>query len=146
MLGGIALVLVERVRPRPRDGGIDQVGWRDALFIGLFQCLALWPGVSRAGATMVGGMVVRLDRRTAAEYSFLAAIPVLTAAALYDLLRSWHLLSPRDIVPFAVGTAVAFVSAWLAIRFFLRLLSRWTLRPFGWYRIVAGVLLLVLGI
>lgn len=146
VLGGIALVLVERFRPDPRVGGIDELEWRDALFIGLFQCLALWPGVSRAGATMVGGIVVRLDRQTAAEYSFLAAIPLLTAAALYDLLDSWHLLSSRDILPFAVGTAVAFGSAWVAVRFFLRLLSRWTLRPFGWYRIGAGLLLLVLGI
>ena len=143
-LGGVALLAVERFRPAPRPGGIDQLGWREALAIGLFQCFALWPGVSRAGATIVGAVLMRLDRPVAAEYSFLAAMPVLTAAALYDLLQSWHLLDGDDVLPFAGGAAVAFVSAWVAVRFFVRLLSRWTLRPFGWYRIAAALILLLL--
>ena len=143
-LGGVALILAERFLPSSEREGLDQLGWRDALGVGLFQCLALWPGVSRSGATILGGMLIGVERRTAAEYSFLAAIPVLTAAALYDLLDSWHLLTPSDVLPFGLGFAAAFVSAWVAVRFFLHLLSRWTLRPFGWYRVVAASILLVL--
>ena len=143
-VGGVAILLVERFRPRPTMAGLDAIGWRVALVVGLFQCLALWPGVSRSAATMVGGLLSGVERKTAAEYSFLAAIPVITAASLFDLATSLDLLVPADIPLFATGFAVAFASAWLAVTFFLRLISHITLRPFGWYRIGAALLLLVI--
>lgn len=145
-VGGAALLLVERFRPVPRTSGLDDIRWRDALVVGLAQCLALWPGVSRAAATMSGGMLRGVDRRTAAEYSFLAAMPVIAAASLFDLYQSRAVLTAADVPMFAVGFAVSFATAWVAVRFFLRLLAEWTLRPFGWYRIAAAAaVLLALG-
>jgi len=135
-LGGLALLVVERFRPATTLRDVDGLGYRQALAIGLFQCLSLWPGVSRSGATIVGGLVCGLERRTAAHYSFLAAVPVMAAATLYDLMKSWSHLGSQDIAPFAVGFVVAFLSACAAIRWFLTLLGRHTLRPFAWYRIV----------
>jgi undecaprenyl-diphosphatase len=123
---------------------VDAIGWRGALQIGLFQVLALWPGVSRSGATIVGGLFAGLDRRAAASYSFLAAIPVMGAATAYDLLKAWPTLAAADAIPFAVGFGVSFLAAWAAVRTFLALLGRWSLRPFAWYRIaVAPIVLLV---
>ena|SRR2546425_4948133 len=135
-LGGAALLLVERFRPASRVRDVDGLGYRHALVIGLFQCLALWPGVSRSGATIVGGLLCGLERRTAAHYSFLAAVPVMAAATLYDLMKSWSHLGSHEIAPFAVGFLVAFLCAWAAMRWFVTLLGRHTLRPFAWYRII----------
>ena len=134
------ILLAERFRPQPRTDSVDGLTWRQALLIGLFQCLALWPGISRSAATIIGGLFGGLERRAAARYSFLAAIPAVTAAAGYDLLKSWHLLRATDLLPFAVGFAVAFLVAWGTVRTFLALLGRLTLRPFAWYRIAAAPL------
>ncbi|MGH2532517.1 MAG: undecaprenyl-diphosphate phosphatase [Thermomicrobiales bacterium] len=142
-VGGLALLGVERLRPPATKTDLGALGWREALAIGLLQCLALWPGVSRAAMTIGGGMLLGADRRTAAEYSFLAALPVLGAATVFDLYDSRDLLGAADLPMFAVGFAVAFVAAWLAVRFFLRLLATTTLRPFGWYRIAAALVLLL---
>ena len=142
--GGVAILIVEAFRPAPRIAGVDGITWREALAVGLFQCLALWPGVSRSGATIVGGLLCRLERRAAADYSFLAAVPTMVAATAYDLLKSRGDLAGSDLVAFAVGFVVSFLSAWAAVRFFLALLGRTTLRPFAWYRIaVAPAVLLV---
>src|SRR5437773_5601357 len=140
LVGGIGILLAERFRPQPRTDSVDGLTWRQALLIGLFQCLALWPGISRSAATIIGGLFGGLERRAAARYSFLAAIPAVTAAAGYDLLKSWHLLRATDLLPFAVGFAVAFLVAWGTVRTFLALLGRLTLRPFAWYRIAAAPL------
>ncbi len=134
--GGVGILLAERFLPAPRTTDVDDLTWKQALVIGLFQCLAvLWPGTSRSAATIIGGLLVSLDRKTAAAFSFLAAVPALTAAVAYDLLKSWHLLERADLLPFAVGFVVAFLSAWATIRLFIALLGRSTLRPFAWYRI-----------
>lgn len=142
-IGGLGILLTERFRPRPVIEGLDAIGWRTALAIGLYQCFALWPGVSRSASTIFGGMLVGVERKTAAEYSFLAAIPVIAAASLFELVSSLDILEVSDIPLFATGFLVSFLSAWVAVTFFLRLLSRWTLRPFGWYRIAAALLLVV---
>lgn len=142
-IGGLALIGVERVRPVATKTDLGALGWRDALVIGLAQCLALWPGVSRSAMTMGSGILLGGDRKTAAEYSFLAAMPVLTAATVFDLYGSRDLLEASDLPMFAVGFVVSFVAAWFAVRFFLRLLASTTLRPFGWYRIAAAIGLLV---
>jgi len=135
LVGGVAILAVERFRPGTAIASLDDLGFGVALAIGLFQCLAMWPGVSRSGATIVGGLLCGLERRTAATYSFVAAVPVMAAATLYDLLKSWSHLGVHDIAPFAIGFAVAFVSAYAAMRTFVAFLGRSTLRPFAWYRI-----------
>jgi undecaprenyl-diphosphatase len=141
LAGGVGILLVERFRPPTRIDEVDDLTWREALLVGLFQCLAMWPGVSRSAATIVGGLLCGVARRTAAMYSFLAAVPIMVAATLYDLIRSWSLLAASDIVPFALGFFVAFASAWAAVEFFLSLLGRFTLRPFAWYRIAVAPLI-----
>jgi undecaprenyl-diphosphatase len=141
-VGGVAILLLERFKPDERVCDLDQVTWRGALGIGLFQCLALWPGISRAAATIGGGMIMRLGRTTASEFSFIAAIPIIAAASAYDLMKSWHLLSMADVPFFVLGFLVAFIFAWLSVTLFLRILQVSTLRPFGWYRIVAAAIAL----
>jgi undecaprenyl-diphosphatase len=143
-IGGVAILLIERFLPKVKIRGIDALRWSEALSIGLFQCLALWPGVSRSGATILGGMAVGVERKTAAEYSFIAAVPVMFAAVSYDLYKGLSFLSASDLPLFAVGFAVSFVSAWVTVKTFIRLLGRYTLEPFGWYRIAAA--LAVLGL
>ncbi|MDE0205023.1 MAG: undecaprenyl-diphosphate phosphatase [Candidatus Tectomicrobia bacterium] len=143
-LGGIVILLVERLLTRPGRDGLGTLGRRDALLIGLCQCLSLWPGVSRAAATIIGGRVAGLERRTATEYSFLAAVPVMFAAIGYDLLKSREHLGVENLGLFAIGFVVAWLSARLAVGFFLRLLGNYTLAPFGWYRLFAAGAVLVL--
>jgi len=133
--GGVVILVVEWLRPRTTIANVDDLGFGQALAIGLFQCLAMWPGVSRAGATIVGGLLCGLERRTAATYSFVAAVPVMAAATLYDLMKSWSHLGAVDVAPFAIGFVVAFISAYAAMRTFVAFLGRYTLRPFAWYRI-----------
>jgi undecaprenyl-diphosphatase len=139
-IGGIALILVEMFPRKPRITSLDSIGPREALLIGCFQCLALWPGVSRAGATIVGGMLFGMDRKTTAEYSFLAAVPIMIAATGYDLYKSRGFLALSDAPLFALGFVVALVSAWFAIRFFIGFLANHTLKGFGWYRLVVAAL------
>lgn len=135
-VGGVAIIVLERLlSPVGRRVGLDALRWHHALAIGFFQCLSLWPGISRAAATILGAMLVGLERKTAIEYSFLAAVPVLCAATVFDLLKSLDVLQLTDIPVFAIGFVCAFLSAFVAIRYFLRLLNSYTLAPFGWYRI-----------
>ncbi|HEU0165083.1 MAG TPA: undecaprenyl-diphosphate phosphatase [Thermomicrobiales bacterium] len=143
-IGGILIILVERNLPPVRKGGLDKIRWRDALIIGICQCAALWPGVSRSASTMSAGMLLGIDRKTAAEYSFLAALPLIAAASFFDLVSNRNAIHASDIPMFATGFIVSFIVGWFAVRYFLRLLSTWTLVPFGWYRIAATVVLVFL--
>ncbi len=142
-VGALAILAVERWRPRARVRGVDGMTPLLALGVGCFQCLALWPGFSRAAATIMGGMLLGMERKTAAEYSFLAAVPIMVAATGYDVLKSWSFLSAGDLPFFAVGFALAFVSALVAVKAFIRLLGAVTLRPFAWYRLVIAPLVLI---
>jgi len=145
-LGGIAILLTEHFRPKVRLRGIDLLTWREALSIGFFQCLALWPGVSRSGATIIGAMTMGVERKTAAEYSFLAAVPVMFAAVTFDLFKSHSVLDRSDLPLFGVGFLVSFAAAWFTVKSFIRLVGNHTLNPFGWYRIALALLILwVLG-
>lgn len=141
-VGGILILLAERWRPATRISTLDRLSWPVALAIGLFQCLSLWPGMSRSATTMVGGLLSGVRRDVAAEYSFLAALPVIAAASSFELLTSIDALTTADIPLFVTGFLVSFVTAWLAVRTFLKLLRVTTLRPFGWYRIAASAVLL----
>lgn len=142
-LGGIGLLVVERMRPAVTCSSLDRVTTREAVIIGLAQCLALWPGFSRAAATISGGMMLGLHRTTAAEYSFLAAIPVISGASLLELARSRETLVASDLPMFVVGFAVAFVTALVTVNYFIARLSTLTLRAFGYYRLGAAILALL---
>ena len=142
-VGGLAILIIERRNPKNQEFGLDTLTWRDALLVGLFQCLALWPGVSRSAATILGGMLIGLGRKTAAEYSFPAAVPALFAAALFDLFQNLTFLQPSDVALFGIGVFIAFLSAWMAVKFFIRLLGSYNLTLFGWYRIALAVIVLL---
>ena len=139
--GGIAIIVIERLALRSHVASIDEITPAQAVKIGLCQALAMIPGTSRSGATIMGGLIFGLDRRTAAEFSFLLAIPTMFAASGYDLYRSWGNLDGDGAVLLAVGFAAAFASAILSVRWLVSFLSRHSFTLFGWYRIVVGVLM-----
>lgn len=140
--GGVAILVIERQAHRVRVETVEAMDWRDALKVGLAQTVALIPGVSRSGATIMGGLVSGLSRRTATEFSFFLAIPVMFAATGYDLYSSWEILRPADLPLFVVGFVAAFVSALLAVRFLLAYISNHDFTVFAWYRIVFGLVVL----
>ena len=140
--GGIIILLVERTPRAPRVHALEELSTRDALLIGCAQALALFPGVSRAGATIVGGLLRGLERKCAAEFSFLLALPTMFAAAGYDLYQNADLLNSALLAQIAGGFAVAFVAALFTVRALLHFVSRHTFTPFGWYRIAFGVMIL----
>ena len=135
-VGGVAILLVERFSLRRRWNSLDTLSLSQALGIGLFQILALWPGTSRAAATIVGGMLLGLDRKASAEFSFLIAVPVLFAASGYELLKMSDQLGATDAMALAIGFIVSFLFALAAIKGFVNYLGRGRLTPFAWYRIV----------
>jgi undecaprenyl-diphosphatase len=139
-VGAVWILLTEYWRPRPKTEGVDSLTWREALYIGLFQCLSLWPGMSRSASTILGGMLSGVDRKTATEYSFFAAVPIMIAATCYEFYKSYHLFKAADLGMLAIGFVVAFFSAWAAVKLFVRFLSRHTLVPFGWYRLAVAEL------
>ena len=144
IVGGIAILLIERLRPAERVDDAERVPPRIALGIGLAQILALIPGTSRSGATIMGAYCLGLSRKAAAEFSFFLAIPVMLAATLFDLFESRDLLTAADIPVFAIGFAVAFASALVVVRAFLDFVSRRSFAAFAWYRIAFGLLLLLI--
>lgn len=148
VVGGILILAIESWYERhgqysisDREGNI--VSWRDSLIVGVVQILALFPGVSRSGATIMGGLVSGMSRRTVAEFSFLLAFPILFGASFLDLLKIKVSLSSHEWILILVGLITAFLSALLVVRVFLSFISRHSFRAFGWYRIVLGVLILV---
>lgn len=126
----------------PRIESVDDMNWRDALKVGIAQCFALVPGTSRSGATIIGGMLFGLSRQVATEFSFFLAIPVIFGASVYELYKARNLLSADDIGVFAIGFVFAFLSAFLCVRWLLRFVATHDFKPFAWYRIVFGVLVL----
>jgi undecaprenyl-diphosphatase len=143
VLGGVAMLLIERLAPPVTIRKVDDVPPRTAFRIGLAQVLSLIPGVSRSGATIMGGFCLGLSRAAATEFSFFLAVPVMVAATLFDLLSNLDLLTVSDIPVFAVGFAVSFVSALVVVRLFLSFVSRSTFVPFAVYRIAFGAALLL---
>ena len=143
ILGAIVILVVERTYKDWHIEHLDQVGWRYALLIGLAQCFALLPGVSRAGATIIGGMVCGLSRKAATEFSFFLAVPTLIAAGGYDFLKHRGAFSADDSAILAVGLIVSFISALICIRWLLRYVASHTFNIFAWYRIILGVIILI---
>ena len=136
VVGALVMIFVERRKFKPSYITLDDMTPKLALGIGCFQCLALWPGFSRSAATIMGGMLLGSKRSLAAEYSFIAAVPIMVAATGYDMLKSWHLFSAADIPFFAVGMVGSFLAALLAVKVFIRLMGRRTLVPFAIYRLL----------
>jgi len=122
---------------------VDAVSWRDALKVGLIQCAALVPGVSRSGATIIGAMWLGFNRKAATEFSFFLAIPMLFGAAAYDLYKNHALLSMDDIPLFVVGLVVSYLSAWVCVKWLLRFVADHSFVVFAWYRIAFGLLIVL---
>jgi undecaprenyl-diphosphatase len=142
IIGGFVILWVER-RERPvRIADVDRMTWRDALKVGFAQATALIPGVSRSGATIIGGMLFGLSRRAATEFSIFLAVPTLMAAGIYDLYKNRALLSADDIGLFGIGTVTAFFSAFICIRWLMRYVATHDFRVFAWYRIGFGLFIL----
>jgi undecaprenyl-diphosphatase len=142
VVGGIVILIVERLKPAERLMNPDNIPTSTALGIGFAQVLSLFPGVSRSGATIIGARTLGLSRSAATEFSFFLAIPTMVAATGYDLFKSRDLLSASDFPIFAVGFIVSFLSAIVVVRAFLNFVSRHTFVPFAWYRIIFGGVLL----
>ena len=130
------MILGERRKHKPTCISLDDMTPRLALGIGCFQCLALWPGFSRSAATIMGGMLLGAKRPLAAEYSFIAAVPIMVAATGFDMLKNLSLFTSADIPFFAVGIVGSFISALLAVKVFVALVGRMTLVPFAVYRLL----------
>ncbi|WP_244813997.1 undecaprenyl-diphosphate phosphatase [Caballeronia sp. Lep1P3] len=149
IVGGIVILWAEaRQRDRgaaPRVHSVDDITFADAFKVGLAQCLALIPGTSRSGATIIGGMLFGLDRRAATEFSFFLAIPIIFGATLYEMAKYWRTLTVNDFGLFAIGLVAAFVSAFVCVRWLLRYVASHDFTAFAWYRIGFGLLILIVG-
>jgi undecaprenyl-diphosphatase len=140
--GAVLIFVVEALPLAPRTTVAEELSWGQALAIGAAQCVALWPGFSRSAATILGGMGAGLDRKAATEFSFLLALPTLGAATVYSLLKNFRALAAGDPGYLAIAFLVSFGVAWLSIRWLLRFVSTHTFRPFAWYRIALGLVVL----
>ncbi|MBI5083623.1 MAG: undecaprenyl-diphosphate phosphatase [Acidobacteria bacterium] len=143
ILGGIAILWAEKRKHTVRVATVDEMTWTDALKVGFAQCLALIPGTSRSGATIIGGLLFGLSRQAATEYSFFLAVPTLLAAGGYSLYKDRALLSAGDAGWFAAGSVAAFLSAFLCVKWLLRFISSHDFSGFAWYRIAFGLAVLV---
>jgi undecaprenyl-diphosphatase len=143
IVGGILILLIERMTKRVTITSVEAMSWRTALGIGFVQCLAMIPGVSRSGATIMGALLLGVERKTAAEFSFFLAVPTMIAATSYDLFKSWDQLGGDDLRAIAIGFASAFVVALLVVKAFVAVVGRFGFAPFAWYRIVIGSVALV---
>ena len=143
IVGGVIILWAERRKHSERVQDVDQMTATDALKLGAFQALSLIPGTSRSGATIIGGLLCGLSRRTAAEFSFFVAIPVLVSATVYELYKERAAIAQFDTVPLVVSCVVSFASALLAVKFLIRFVSRHSFAAFAWYRIGFGGLILL---
>lgn len=143
VIGGIAILLIERWKPEPKIIEVENLTLLTALKIGLFQCVSMIPGVSRSGATILGALMLGVERKTAAEFSFFLAIPTMLGATTLDLWKARNDLNADDSAIIAVGFVAAFISAIIVIRWLVNFVSHHGFTVFGWYRIIFGTLLAV---
>jgi undecaprenyl-diphosphatase len=149
LVGGVFLLFIDKIFQAPSINREEEIGFGKAFLIGIWQCLAMIPGTSRSAASIVGGMQQKLTRNLAAEFSFFLAVPTMAAATAHKLLKVYKehpevLTSKENLLLLGVGNLVAFVVAMLAIKFFIGYLQKYGFRLFGWYRVIAGTILLVL--
>ena len=140
IIGGVIMIVIEKRIPSTLKPKSNVVSFKHALFIGLAQCFSLIPGVSRAASTIMGGLIAGLDRKTATEFSFFLAIPIIFAASIFDLATNINILSKNDLPIFAVGFITAFFSSYLIIKIFIQFVAHNTFIGFGWYRIIVGLI------
>jgi undecaprenyl-diphosphatase len=143
LIGGVAILLIERTAPQGTEKGVADISFGKALGVGFIQCLSMIPGVSRSGATILGALSLGVERRTAAEFSFFLAIPTMMGATTLQLAKHHDDLGAAGWGGIAIGFAVSFVVALVVIKWFIGIVSRHGFAPFGWYRIVAGIAALV---
>ena len=143
IIGGIGILVVERFAKPNESGGVAALSTRQSIIVGLVQCLAMIPGVSRSGATIMGAMALGIDRKTAAEFSFFLALPTLTGATVLQLAKHHDAITSNDVGLIALGAFVSFIVAWAVIKAFLAVVTRYGFAPFAWYRIIVGVAALV---
>lgn len=143
IVGGAAIIIIEKYfDPKDRFDEAEDINLKTAFKIGLAQLLALVPGVSRSGATIMGALLFGASRKASAEFSFFLAIPVMVGASALSLYKNWHVLTAADFELIAIGFVAAFVAAWIVVDWFVGLVSRIGFTPFGWYRIAVGGLML----
>lgn len=142
--GGIAILLIERFKPAPYIASTEAMPIKTALGIGLVQCIAMIPGMSRSGATIMGALLMGVERKTAAEFSFFLAVPTMLAAASYDLYKARDSLNGEGLDQIATGFAVSFMVALLVVRWLVRFVQHHGFQPFAWYRIAVGVVILAM--
>jgi len=142
IVGGIVILLFEHIAPRPRFAAADQLPLVKCLQIGFCQCLALLPGVSRSGATILGGELLGVERKAATEFTFYLAVPTMLGAAVFELYKKWHLLNAADEKLIAIGFVVSFFVALIVVKTLIGFVGRYGLKPFGWYRLATGLALI----
>lgn len=138
IVGGIIILILERIVKNVRFNSVEEIPFGTALSIGLIQCTAMLPGVSRSGATIMGGLMMGVERKTAAEFSFFLAVPTMMAATVYALWKDRALLSADDLDMIAIGFTAAFVVAVIVVKAFVALVGRYGFAPFAYYRIIVG--------
>ncbi len=145
IVGGVVLIWIDKkvVSKATEVDDLKDIPYKNAFYIGLMQCLSMIPGTSRAAATIIGGVFNKLNKKQATEFSFLLAVPTMFAATGYDLLKSPILLDQQKIILLILGLVFAFVSAWIAVKIFLKLVENYGFTYFGYYRIVIGVIFLI---
>ncbi len=142
-VGAILIFIVEAMPKKKRFTRLDDVTPKLAFGVGIFQCLALWPGFSRSASTIMGAMILGADRQLAAEYSFVAAVPIMVAATGFDFVKNHDVFSVNDLLLLSIGFVVSFIFAWLAVKWFIRLVQTVSLRPFAWYRLALAACVLL---
>ena len=144
IVGGFALLALERFAPQPREHDAMALSWKRSIGVGLFQCISVIPGVSRSGATIAGALTLGLDKRAAAEFSFFLAIPTMVAASTYDIIKSGATIDWSFGEIIAIGFVVSFISGWIVVKAMVDFVARHGFAPFAWWRIVVGAIRLAL--
>ncbi|BAQ81103.1 MULTISPECIES: undecaprenyl-diphosphate phosphatase [Pseudomonas] len=142
VIGGVIMLWAERRQHRVHAESVDEITWKDALKVGCAQCLAMIPGTSRSGSTIIGGLLFGLSRKTATEFSFFLAMPTMVGAAVYSGYKYRHLFQPDDFPVFAIGFVTAFIFAMIAVKGLLKFIASHSYAAFAWYRIAFGLLIL----
>lgn len=146
IVGGIVLIIIDKivVNKRSQTDLLENITYKNAFFIGLIQCISMIPGVSRAAATIIGGVFNGLDKKQATEFSFLLAVPTMFAASGYDLLKTPVVFTSHEILLLVTGFFIAMVTAWIAVKIFLKIVENYGFKHFGYYRIFVGIIFLIL--